>query len=137
MSETYQKPLPHIDEVSRPFWEAAKRHELVLQKCQECGHYRYPPGNICPHCLSDRLAWVKASGRGTVHTWTVFHRAYHPAFTQDVPYTVVAIELEEGPRLPSNLVDCKIEDIRVGLPVEVVFEDVTAELTLPKFRPTK
>ncbi len=136
MSEAYQKPLPHIDEVNRPFWEAAKRHELVLQKCQECGHYRYPPGSICPHCLSDRLTWVKVSGRGTVHTWTVFHRAYHPAFTQDVPYAVVVIELEEGPRLLSNLVDCKIEGIRVGRPVEVVFEDVTTEVTLPKFRPT-
>ena len=135
MGDKYKELLPHIDEVSRPYWEAAKRHELVLQRCQECGYYRYPPGEVCPYCLSTRLLWVKASGRGTVFTWTVFHQVYHRAFAKNVPYAVVAIELEEGPRLVTNLVDCKNEDIEVGMPVEVVFDDVTEEITLPKFRP--
>lgn len=135
MTEKDQKPLPHIDEVSRPYWDAAKRHELLLQKCQECGHYRYPQGETCPSCLSDRLEWVKVSGRGSVYTWTVFHQVYHPAFKEDVPYAVVAVELEEGPRIITNLVDCKIGDIKVGMPVKVVFDDVTEEITLPKFRP--
>lgn len=135
MTEKDQKPLPHIDEVSRPYWDAAKRHELLLQKCEECGHYRYPQGETCPACLSDRLEWVKVSGRGSVYTWTVFHQVYHPAFKEDVPYAVVAVELEEGPRIITNLVDCKIGDIKVGMPVEVVFDDVTEEITLPKFRP--
>ncbi len=134
MSDEYQKPLPYISEVTRPYWEAAKRHELVLQRCQGCGHYRYPPGDTCPRCLSDRLVWVKASGRGSVYTWTVFHQVYHHAFARDVPYAVVAVELEEGPRLATNLVDYKTEDIEVGMPVEVVFDDVTEEITLPKFR---
>jgi len=135
MSEEYRKPLPNIDDTSRPYWEAARRHELVLQKCRDCGHYRYPAGATCPHCLSDKLEWVRVSGLGTIYTWTVFHQVYHPAFAQDAPYAVVAVELDEGPRMASNLVDCKIEDIQVGMPVEVVFDDVTAEITLPKFRP--
>lgn len=135
MNEGYQKPLPRIDEINRPYWEAAKRHELVLQRCQVCGRYRYPPGETCPGCLSDKLDWVKASGRGKVYTWTVFHQVYHPAFASEAPYAVVAVELEEGPRLTTSLVDCKPEDIKIDMPVEVVFDDVTAEITLPKFRP--
>jgi uncharacterized OB-fold protein len=135
MTGEYQKPLPRIDEINRPYWEASKRHELLLQKCRECGHYRYPPGETCSSCLSDELEWVKASGRGVVYTWTVFHQVYHPAFAKDVPYAVVAVELDEGPRLLTNLVDCKVEAIFIGMPVEAVFDDVTEEITLPKFRP--
>lgn len=135
MSEKYEKLLPRIDEMNRPYWEGAKRHELLLQKCQECGHYRYPPGETCPSCLSDRLEWVKVSGRGSVYTWTVFHQAYHPAYKDDIPYAVVAVELEEGPRMITNLVNCGTEDIKMGMPVEVVFDDVTGEVSLPKFRP--
>jgi len=135
MSEKYEKLLPRIDEMNRPYWEGAKRHELLLQKCQECGHYRYPPGETCPSCLSDRLEWVKVSGRGSVYTWTVFHQAYHPAYKDGIPYAVVAVELEEGPRMVTNLVNCRIEDIKMGMPVEVVFDDVTEEVSLPKFRP--
>lgn len=135
MSTEYRKPLPGVDEISRPYWEAAKRHELVMQKCRQCGHYRYPPGINCRGCLSDDLEWVTVSGRGTIYTWTVFHKVYHPAFAADAPYAVVAVELEEGPRVTSNLVDCPLEGIRVGMPVEVVFDDVTEEVTLPKFRP--
>lgn len=135
MSERNQKPLPRIDESNRPYWEATKRHELFLQKCRDCGHYRHPPGETCPSCLSAELDWVKVNGRGTVYTWTVFHQVYHPAFEKDVPYAVVAVELEEGPRLLANLVDCPVETITTGMPVEVVFDDVTEEITLPKFRP--
>lgn len=135
MSDEYQKPLPFVSEVNRPYWDAARRHELVLQRCQECGHYRYPPGDTCPRCLSDRLAWVKVSGRGSIYTWVVFHQVYHQAFANDAPYAVVVVQLEEGARLVTNLVDCKTEDIEIGMPVEAVFDDVTEEITLPKFRP--
>ena len=137
MAGEYKKPLPGIDDVNRPYWEAARRHELVIQKCRCCGHYRYPPGTNCPDRLSDDLEWVKVSGRGTVFTWTVFHKVYHPAFADEVPYAVVAVELEEGPRVTSNLVDCPLEVITAGMPVEVVFEDVTEEMSLPKFRPSE
>ncbi len=135
MSQPAAKPLPQIDEQTRPFWEAARRHELVLQRCKECGNYRYPPGENCPECLSDDLEWARVSGRGTVFTWTVFHRVYHPGFVNEVPYAVVAIELEEGPRMTSNLVDCKLEDIKIVMPVEVFYEDASDEISLPKFRP--
>jgi len=137
MTGEYSKPLPGVDDVNRPYWEAARRHELVIQKCRRCGHYRYPPGTNCPECLSADPEWVKVSGRGTVFTWTVFHKVYHPAFAGDAPYAVVAVELEEGPRITSNLVDCPLENIRIDMPVEVVFDDVTGEITLPKFRPIK
>jgi len=135
VSDKYQKPLPYISEVSRPYWDAAKRHGLVIQRCQGCGHYHYPAGDTCPRCLSDRLVWVKVSGWGTIYSWIVFHQVYHQAFASEVPYVVVVVELEEGVRLVTNLVDCKTEDIEIGMPVEVVFDDVTEEITLPKFRP--
>ncbi|MDP2919345.1 MAG: Zn-ribbon domain-containing OB-fold protein [Dehalococcoidia bacterium] len=135
MSSKIQKPLPRVDELHRPFWEAARRHELVLQRCRKCASYRYPAGPTCPECVSDELEWTRVSGRGTVFTWTVFHRAYHPAFADEVPYAVVAVELVEGPRMLTNLLDCLPADIKIGMPVEVVFEDVTEEIRLPKFRP--
>lgn len=137
MSTKMQKPLPGRDELNKPFWEAARRHELVLQHCPSCGSYRYPAGLNCSECLSDKLEWKKVSGRGIVYTWTVFHRAYHPSFVNEVPYAVVAVELEEGPRMITNLLDCKLNDIIIGLPVEVVFEDANQEISLPKFRPIK
>jgi hypothetical protein len=85
--------------------------------------------------VSDELEWRKVSGRGVVYTWTVFHRAYHPAFANEIPYAVVAVELDEGPRMITNLVDCQLVDIKIGIPVEVTFEDVNEEISLPKFRP--
>jgi len=135
MSMKMQKPLPGINELNKPFWEATKRHELVLQHCLKCGVYRYPAGLTCPECVSDELEWRKVSGRGVVYTWTVFHRAYHPAFANEIPYAVVAVELDEGPRMITNLVDCQLVDIKIGIPVEVTFEDVNEEISLPKFRP--
>ena len=137
MIEEYKKPLPGINELTRPYWDATKKHELYLQKCQQCGNYRYPPGESCPSCMSDKLEWVKVSGRGTVYTWTVFHQVYHPSFAEEAPYTVVAVELDEGPRMVTTLTDCEDEDIHIGMPVEVVFDDVTEEITLPRFRPVK
>jgi len=137
MIEEYKKPLPGINELTRPYWDATKKHELYLQKCQQCGNYRYPPGESCPSCLSDKLEWIKVSGRGTVYTWTVFHQVYHPSFAEEAPYTVVAVELDEGPRMVTTLTDCEDEDINIGMPVEVIFDDVTEEITLPRFRPVK
>lgn len=131
----YSKPLPLIDKRSRPFWEAAKRHELVMQRCLNCGLFRNPPAELCPACLSSRAEWSRVSGRGTVYSWIVYYRAFHPAFAKAVPYAVALIELEEGPRLFSNIVGCKLEDIHIGMQVEVAFEDVTQEVALPKFRP--
>lgn len=131
----YKKPLPHITALSKPYWDATKKHELRLQRCGKCNRFWYPPSFACPFCWSKEFDWAKLSGRGKVNSWVVFHRAYYEGFQEQVPYNVVEVQLEEGPRLISNLVGVKNEGIRPGMPVEVVFDDVTAEVTLPKFRP--
>ncbi|HEY7066146.1 MAG TPA: OB-fold domain-containing protein [Chloroflexota bacterium] len=136
MNETYAKPIPVPSEESGPFWEACRRHEFRLQRCAACRQYWFPPSNVCPECLSDQWAWEPARGRGTVFSFVVFHRVYHAGFRDAVPYPVAIIALDEGPRFLSNVVGCAIEDIRVGMPVEIVFEDVTDDCTLPKFRPS-
>lgn len=134
MTSDYSKPLPQVSEETRPFWESAKAHALKLQRCTNCGHFRYPAATFCPSCLSDGAEWTPVSGRGTVYSFVIMHQVYHPAFKNDVPYNVSAIEFEEGPRMFSNVVECSNDAIRVGMPVQLVYEDVTDEITLPKFR---
>ncbi len=136
MTTEYAKPLPEVTEDNRPFWEGCKRHELLLQKCNNCGHLRYA-SPTCPQCWSMEHEWVPSSGKGKVYTWIVVHQRYSKAFEKDLPYNVAMIELDEGPRLLSNVVGTDNEDIRPGLPVEVVWEDVTEEITLPKFTPAQ
>lgn len=135
MSAAYAKPLPQITREMAPFFEAARGHQLVVQRCRGCGTHRFPARDLCSRCLSREAEWAPVSGRGTVFSWAVMHQVYHPGFATEVPYAVVVIELEEGARLVSNLVDCPVAAIEIGMPVEVVFEDVTPEVTLPKFRP--
>jgi uncharacterized OB-fold protein len=131
----YTKPLPEVTAAMRPFWDAARRHELVVQRCDSCRTHRFPARDICSRCLSRDATWVRVSGRGTVFSWAVMHQVYHPGFASDVPYAVVVVALDEGARLVSNVVGCPPDEIRADMPVEVVFEDVTPEVTLPKFRP--
>ena len=131
----YPKPLPRITPDNRPFWEAARRHELRLQRCGECGQVWYPPGPVCPGCLSERSEWHRLGGRGKVSSWVVFHQKYFESFAADIPYNVVQVELEEGPRLLANLVGVPYDAIEIGMPVAVVFDDVTPEISLPRFRP--
>jgi uncharacterized OB-fold protein len=138
MAETakpYRKPLPHVDEESRGFWEALARHELYFQRCRACGTKRFYPRALCPACLSSATEWVRASGRGTVYSFTVTYQNQAPGFREELPYVLAIVELEEGVRMMTNVVGCAPEAVRVGMPVEVVFEDVTPEVTLPKFRP--
>jgi uncharacterized OB-fold protein len=120
-----------------PFFAAAKRHELVVQRCRGCGLHRFPARDQCSSCLARESDWVRSAGRGTVFSFAVMHQVYHPGFADEVPYAVVVIELDEGARLISNLVDCPVHDVRVGMPVEVVFDDVAPDVTLPKFRPVR
>jgi uncharacterized OB-fold protein len=130
-----EKPLPRPTEDSAPFWEAAFRGELRMQQCADCGHVRFPPALLCARCLSDRAEWVRLSGRGTVYSWIVVHQSQHPAFNADVPYNVAIVELEEGPRLHTNLIGCSNEQIHIGMPVEVAFQKVNDDTALVKFRP--
>ncbi len=131
----YTKPLPHPNEVSQPFWDAAKRHELQIQRCNACGTYIFYPREACPECLATDLIWIPVSGKGTLYSYTIAQAPTHPAFADDVPYVIAIIELEEGPHLTTNLVGCPIEDVTIGMPVVASFEDVSAEMTLVKFRP--
>lgn len=131
----YEKPIPIIIDENRPFWEATRRGELQLQCCRDCGAYRYPPNVLCVECGSTAFDWKPVSGRGKVYSFVIFHRAYHPGFAGEVPYAVACIELAEGPRLMSNIVGIPPDQIRCDMPVEVVFEPITDEISLPKFRP--
>lgn len=131
------RPLPIISGVNQPFWEAARRRELQLQRCRGCHMAWYPPGPVCPRCWSREHDWAPVSGRGKVTSWVVFHQVYFEYFKDKVPYNVVQVELEEGPRLLSNLVGARNDEIFVGMPVEVCFEDVADKVTLPMFRPRR
>jgi len=132
MSE-YYKPLPKPSPTSRPFWEAARRHELTLQRCGACHAFIYYPRDRCPKCFSDQLAWERVSGRGKVYSFTVVRRASSRAFS-DAPYVLAIVELAEGPRMTTNIV-APPEDVRVEMSVEVFFDDVTPDHTLVKFKP--
>lgn len=129
------RPLPRPSPFSRPFWEAARRHELIIQRCSPCQTHIFYPRYNCPHCGSRDLEWVKASGRGKVYTYTVARRPTYPAFADRVPYVIAIVQLEEGPRLTTNIVDCDPDSVRIDMPVEVTFEDVNEETSLVMFRP--
>ena len=134
MAETYAKPLPAMQGLAKEFYAWCKQRELRFQRCGDCGAWRHVPRELCPQCGSWKWEWARSTGRGTVFTWTVVARALHPAFQQDTPYAPVVIEMDEGVRLLSQVVGCAPEELTIGMPVEVVFEDVTAEVTLPRFR---
>jgi uncharacterized OB-fold protein len=134
MTTEYKKELPPITLTTKPFWDAAKQHELMAYKCLNCGTY-YWPAVHCMACDNPKMEWVKVSGKGEVYTFTVLHQLYHPAWEGEIPYNVSWIKLDEGPFLMSNVTSCKNEDLHIGMRVEVVFEDVTEEITLPKFKP--
>jgi uncharacterized OB-fold protein len=132
----YLKPLPEADPVSAPYWESLKAHELKLQHCGGCGKFIFYPRGICPHCHSEELTWQPVSGKGSIHSFTIIYRHWNPAFNVNGPFAVALVELEEGPRLVANLADVEADpaSISIGAPVELLYDDVTPEVTLPKFR---
>src|SRR3546814_11025901 len=135
MPMNYDKPLPEIGDMNRPFWEATRNGALKMQKCASCGHIRYPISHICPECLSEDYDWATLSGRGTVFSTVVFHQVYHKGFREEVPYNVSLVQLDEGTRMFSNVVGVPPSDVQVGQKVEAVFAPVPEAITLPRFRP--
>lgn len=121
------------DSDSRPYWEGLAQGELRIQRCNACSKAVFYPRALCPHCYSDQLSWIVASGKGTIYTYTVAHQAFGP-FAPDVPFVVALIELEEGVRMMSRLLDAPRERVTVGAAVRVTFEKVEEDLTLPYFR---
>jgi uncharacterized OB-fold protein len=132
----YRKPLPSLaDDATRPYWQAAADHRLALPRCLDCGETFFYPRLRCPSCWSERLEWVDAAGTGTVWSFTWVHVPfYDDTWADDVPYCVALVELGEGVRLASNIVDVEPGDVHVGDAVRVVFDDVTPEVTLPRFQ---
>lgn len=134
--ERYAGPLPVPTPETKPYWDAAKRHVLQVQRCNDCGSCYFYPRPLCPGCFSQRVSWIDCSGRGKLHTFVINHRGPR-GFPLPAPYVIAIVELEEGPRLLSNLVDVDPNAIRCDMPVEVAFADVTDEITLPRFRPAR
>jgi len=128
------KPIPAVTPEMEPFFAGAARGELWIQRCADCGTYRFPARELCATCLSAGATWERACGRGVVYAFTIMHQVYHPAFAAEVPYAVVIIQLAEGPKLTSNLVDVPASEVCAGMPVEVVFERYSETVVLPKFR---
>ena len=135
--QPYTKPVPVPQGESDYYWEKAKAHELWLRDCGDCNQAYFYPRDICPHCFSRNTSWIQASGKGTLHTFAIVHRAPTPAFRDDAPFVVAMVDLEEGVRMPTNLVEVEPDpaNITIGMAVEVVFEDITDEIALPKFKP--
>ena len=129
----YSKPVPHPSPETLPFWEAAKAHRLLLPQCNRCGEFWFPPTQRCAHCLSADFAWRESGGTGRVYSFVVYHRVYHPGFEGDVPYVVAIVELDEGPRLISNIVGVALDAVRCDMRVRVTFDDIEPGVTIPKF----
>jgi uncharacterized OB-fold protein len=135
MAETaYKRPLPRRRGMAGEFYDYCKKHELRFQRCTNCGTWRHVPRDMCAKCGSFNWEWAKSSGKGKVFSWTTAMQPMLPQFADLVPYSPAVIEMDEGVRLVSWLTDVPPEELRLGLPVEVVFDDVTPEVTLPKFR---
>ena len=129
------KPIPTVTPDMAEFFAGAREGKLMVRKCEGCGELHFPAHSFCAHCGSTKASWTAVSGRGEIYSFNIMHQVYHPGFATEVPYAVVDVKLEEGPKFVSNLVGIKPHDIRIGMPVEVIFEKMSDEVMLPKFRP--
>ncbi len=128
------RPLPEISPLTAPFWSAARAHKLVIQRCQGCSAYRFPPEVGCFYCGSPEADWIPVSGRASLYSWTVAYPPLLPYFQERAPWPVAAVQLEEGPRLITNLVDVPAEEYRIGMALQADFQDIDEETTLVVFR---
>lgn len=133
---TYIKPRPQPDPSTAPFWDACRSHRLVIQQCTKCGKTRFPPTAYCPQCHAKEHEWIESRGRGRVYSWIVVeHPIPADVYRGDVPYVVALIDLDEGVRIVSNVVECDPYAVTADMPVQVRFDDVSDDLTLPRFTP--
>jgi uncharacterized OB-fold protein len=130
-----ERPIPVPDAATAPYWSAANEGRIVLPRCAECGRFHFYPRALCPFCSSDKLDWTQCSGRGTVYSFTVVHRAPSPAFAAEVPYVVAIVELDEGPHLMTNVTGCAPDAVRIGMKVSAGFRRVADDTQLPVFEP--
>lgn len=128
------RPLPKPDHVSAPFWKAAADGRVLIQQCPACGHRQFYPRALCTSCAAD-TEWVEASGRGTVHTFTVIRQNWAKPFVDELPYVVAMVELEEGVKMMTNITDCEIDDVHIGMQVEAYSAIVDDEVGILFWRP--
>ena len=131
----YKKPLPEIQPFTEPFWEATKQRKLLVQTCKSCGARIFFPRRQCPECWSTDLDWMEASGKATIFAFSVTYEGVEEMFVDDLPIILAWVDLPEGIRMQTNIIDCDPDSVEIGQEVEVVFKDVTDEITLPYFRP--
>ena len=131
----WKKPLPTVSGETRPFWDACRRGELLVQRCHSCDEYQFYPRGICANCWTTDIGWVKASGKGVVWTFTVTYQNRTPGFADDVPYVLALVELDEGVRMFTNIVRCKPGDVEIGMPVQVTFVQANDQISVPFFEP--
>jgi uncharacterized OB-fold protein len=127
--------LPTPDNETQPFWEAAKEGRLLIKRCNACGEFHFYPRPFCPRCWSEDVEWFEAGGRATLYTWSVVHRNDLPPFPERIPYVAAIAELEEGPRMMTNVVDCAFDRLEVGMALEAVFHPTSDDVTIVQFRP--
>ena len=128
--------IPPVSPVTEPYWQAAADGQLLIQRCESCHACLFPPRAHCAECGSEKLAWQPASGEGMVYTYTIAYRPPHPVFSAECPLVIAVVELSEGPRLMTNIVDCEPDAVSVGMVVEVTFEAIDdSDVHLPVFRP--
>jgi uncharacterized OB-fold protein len=127
--------LPVTDDATRRFWDAARQGTLVVVRCRPCGEPFFYPRPFCPHCWSQDVEWLEMSGRATLYTYSIVHQNDLPPFRDRVPYVAAIVDLDEGPRMMTNIVDCPFEDLKVGMKLMVRFEALSDEFALPMFRP--
>ena len=135
MSQSVTRPVPVPDELSAPFFDGARAVKLMLQHCTGCGGWSFPLRERCPHCFGNALEWKASSGKGTLYTFAIMHQVMNPGFASSVPYNVSQVDLAEGVRMISNVVGVANDALRVGMALEVFFDDVGEGVSVPKFRP--
>ncbi|MGH3097278.1 MAG: Zn-ribbon domain-containing OB-fold protein [Streptosporangiales bacterium] len=134
---SYRKPLPVTDALTEPYWQAANEGRLILQRCTACQRFQHYPRPHCVHCGTTDLEWAQASGRGSVHTFTVIHRNDAPGFADELPYVFAILQLDEGVRMAGNIFNVDPAEVRIGMPVRVCFDRATPELAIPQWQPAQ
>lgn len=135
----YEKPIPLKNQDNQPYWDAADRHELSLQKCKKCDHFEHPAGPTCASCGSEEVSWVTLGKniKATIYSYIISHRPFLPGFQDDLPLIIAQAELEDVPevKIMCNLLECKTENVHIGMPVKMTWQDITEERSLPQWIP--
>jgi uncharacterized protein len=132
----YTKPLPKPSKWSQAFWDGTKQHKLLLKKCSKCGKIDHPPYLFCTNCWAEEHQWIESSGKGKIYAFSTVMLGAPPGFDIDIPYTIAMVDLAEGPRMLTTIVDSNPDDLKIGMDVEVVFDDLIEGVTLFRFKPT-